>query len=231
MVKDYSFSISAKLVAFVSMLICALTAKAGSEIYLFFVIALVYLLIQRRLKYAILFSAFYCIICITWTVMVTFDFDMIILTSFHIYFFWLMMPVFMVSNDLILSPPGQVSAFLSKHRAPTNVILAVLVIFRFFPTIKGEFNAIWQSMHNRGLLVLGQVLRHPVASFEYILVPLLMRIIQISDQLTISALSRGIEAPMQRAAYYYKKTTIRDYGCMVIFLSITMIVVVKEVVL
>lgn len=223
------FAISAKLVAFLSMLISVLTVQAGGIVYLFFGIALVYLLVQKKFRYAIGFSIFYLIVCIIWYLMTHYQFEMIVLSSFHLYFFWLMTPVFMVSNDLILSPPGQVSAFLSKHKAHTHVILAVLVIFRFFPTIKAELQSIWQSMHNRGLLNPKQILCHPLDSFEYILVPLLMRMVQISDQLTISALSRGIEAPVKRSAYYDKQTGLKDYCCIGFFIILTLIILAKEV--
>ncbi len=230
MAADKSFSISAKLVAFVSLLASVLIAQEGVAVYLLFGVAMFYLVAQGQYKRSLQFLLSFGVLCLVWFLMITYHWQNFIISSFQIYFFWLMMPVFAVSWDLVLSPPGQISAFLSKHKAPTNVILAVLVIFRFFPTVKAEFQAIWQSMHNRGLLAVGQVCRHPLDSFEYILVPLLIRIVQISDQLTISALSRGIEAPVKRSAYYHKETTARDYACIVFFVLLAALVLCNEVI-
>lgn len=225
------FSISAKSTTFISVLIMALTLKSAIFIYSLFAISLAYTFIQCKFKLGFKFLLAYFVICFLWLIMTRYDIQTIVITSFHIYFFWTMMPVFVVSYDLILSPPGQISAFLSKHKMHSNIILASLVVFRFFPTIKAEFKAIYQSMHNRGLLCLKQIVVHPIDSFEYILVPLLMRIIQISDQLTISALSRGIEYPTVRTAYYNKITGIRDYICMGFFALLTIFVIVTEVIL
>ncbi len=145
--------------------------------------------------------------------------------------FWWLTPIFMVSSDLVLSPPGQISAFLSKLKMPNQVILGVLVVFRFFPTMKAECKAILQSMHNRRLLGIKQVLLHPANSFEYILVPLLMRTVQLSDQLAVSALVRGIEAPYKRMAYYENKTTMRDVMCMFLVIIGCIVVLGSEVLL
>ena len=53
-------------------------------------------------------------------------------------------------------------------------ILGLLVMFRFFPTMKAELKSVWLSMRNRGLTAPAKLLLHPVVSCEYVLVPLLM---------------------------------------------------------
>jgi energy-coupling factor transport system permease protein len=55
--------------------------------------------------------------------------------------------------------------------------------------------------------------RRPLAVFEYILIPLLVRCLQIADQLSVSALSRGIEAPVKRESYYEQTMKAGDYLC------------------
>jgi len=143
----------------------------------------------------------------------------LIFSEFHVLVFWLMTSIFIVSWDLITSPPGSVSAFLSRIRAPAGVILGVLVIFRFFPTMKAEFRGLLESMHNRGLMSVRQILLHPVAIIEYILMPMLMRCLQMADQLSVSAISRGIEAPGVRSSYYATGMRLRDYACIATYIA------------
>ena len=95
--------------------------------------------------------------------------------------------------DLFMTPPGELSSFLSSIHMPTGVILGLMVIFRFFPTMKAELKAVGLSMKNRGLTSVRQFAVHPLASVEYVLVPLLLRILQIADQLAVSAVARGAE--------------------------------------
>ena len=113
--------------------------------------------------------------------------------------------------DLFMTPPGELSSFLSSIHMPTGVILGLMVIFRFFPTMKAELKAVGLSMKNRGLTSVKQFTGHPLASFEYVLVPLLLRILQIADQLAVSAVARGAERPGVRKSYYETTMHMRDW--------------------
>lgn len=224
------FSIATKVIV-TACVMCATLSTNGLVSYMIFGFALLYLLVQGELKNALMYSAFYGILCFTFYLVTVHKVRLYVFSEFHVFMFWWLTPIFMVSSDLVLSPPGQISAFLSKIKTPNPVILGVLVVFRFFPTMKAECKGILQSMHNRRLLELKQVLLHPVDSFEYILVPLLMRTVQLSDQLAVSALVRGIEAPYKRMAYYENKTTARDVMCMIIVIIGCVLAVKSEVLL
>ena len=54
------------------------------------------------------------------------------------------------------------------------------------------------------------MLRHPAATCEYVLVPLLLRCLLVADQLSVSAVSRGIQAPGIRGSYYEEKIKTAD---------------------
>lgn len=75
--------------------------------------------------------------------------------------------------------------------------------------MKAELKAVGLSMKNRGLTSVRQFAVHPLASVEYVLVPLLLRILQIADQLAVSAVARGAECPGVRKSYY--ETTMHTY--------------------
>lgn len=136
---------------------------------------------------------------------------MVVFSEFYVLMFYNLMPVFLVAWDLITTPPGQLSAALSKIHTPTPVILGLLVVFRFFPTMKAELKGIRQSMKNRRLTGPVQVLRHPAVTCEYVLVPMLLRCLQIADQLSVSAIARGAQSPGVRGSYYARKLRLADF--------------------
>lgn len=138
------------------------------------------------------------------------DFHPAVFSEFYVLMFWNLTSVFLVSWDLITTPPGELAAFLSRIHTPTPVILGLLVMFRFFPTMKSELRSVWLSMRNRGLTAPAQLVSHPAASCEYVLVPLLLRCLQIADQLSVSAVARGAERPGKRGSYYGKRVDVCD---------------------
>ena len=77
--------------------------------------------------------------------------------------------------------------------------------------MKAELKAVGLSMKNRGLTSVKEFTGHPLASFEYVLVPLLLRILQIADQLAVSAVARGAERPGVRKSYYETTMHMRDW--------------------
>ena len=77
--------------------------------------------------------------------------------------------------------------------------------------MRTELKGVGRSMKNRGLTAAGQLLAHPVQSMEYVLVPFLLRVLQLADQLSVSAVARGAERPGVRGSYYEQKAGTRDY--------------------
>ena len=67
-------------------------------------------------------------------------------------------------------------------KAP-NIPLSV--VFRYFPTIKEEWDSIRAAMKMRGIHI----------SLEHIMVPLLMSAVNVSEELSAAALCRGLDSP------------------------------------
>ena len=151
------------------------------------------------------------------------DLHMILFSEFYVLMFWNLFPVAIVGWDLLTTSPGELASFMSKIKLPAPFILGLLVMFRFFPTMKSELKNVLKSMKNRGLTNISQVLGHPFVTFEYILIPCLLRCIQIADELAVSAVARGAERPGTRGSYYAKTFTFFD-GCMITTWTITVIV-------
>ena len=74
-------------------------------------------------------------------------------------------------------------------------MIPLSVIFRFFPTISEEYHAIQDAMKMRGIRMGG---RNPFLMVEYRLVPLMVSVVKIGDELSAAALTRGLGAPVRR---------------------------------
>ncbi|MFC1239665.1 energy-coupling factor transporter transmembrane component T [Treponema vincentii] len=107
------------------------------------------------------------------------------------------LPVFILAKWLIATT--EVSAFVAalwEMRLPRNMIITGSVIFRCFPTIREEWTAIQSAMRMRGIECNARsLLFKPSETITYILIPLFISILNISDELAAAALCRGLDNP------------------------------------
>ena len=88
---------------------------------------------------------------------------------------------------------------LNRMKVPRSIGIPFSVLLRFVPTIKIELKALKENMKIRGIVTSRFFpLLHPIKYIEYTLVPLLMRMIKISDELSASALIRGLDSDENR---------------------------------
>ena len=88
---------------------------------------------------------------------------------------------------------------LNRMKVPRSIGIPFSVLLRFLPTIKIELKALKENMKIRGIVTSRFFpLLHPIKHIEYTLVPLLMRMIKISDELSASALIRGLDSDEKR---------------------------------
>lgn len=105
-------------------------------------------------------------------------------------------PGIMMGAYLIAST--SVSEFISsmeRMHVTEKIVIPLSVIFRFFPTIREEYAAIRDAMKMRGIRIGG---KNPFLMIEYRLVPLIVSVVKIGDELSAAALSRGLGAPVKR---------------------------------
>lgn len=87
-----------------------------------------------------------------------------------------------------------ISAMESLH-VPQSITIPMSVMFRLFPTIGAEWTSIRRAMAMRGI--------HPggvkgTQVLEYQLVPMMTSTVRIGEELSASALTRGLGAPTKR---------------------------------
>lgn len=108
-------------------------------------------------------------------------------------------------------PSGKLTASLRKLHLPSTAMLVLTVMLRFAPTVIHEFGEVREAMKIRGFLrSAGTVLRHPLETLEYAIVPMVFRSLKIADELSASAIVRGIESPYKKQSYYVSQIGFGD---------------------
>ncbi len=104
---------------------------------------------------------------------------------------WILRTTYM--DDLMVS--------LQRMKLPQSVTIPLVVMFRYIPTLRIEYSMIRNTMSIRGLCdTFWKRLLHPIATMEYILIPLLMRCLKVTDELAASGTTRGLELDGKRHA-------------------------------
>ena len=103
----------------------------------------------------------------------------------------IMMGAFLIASTTV----SDFIASMKRMHVPENIVIPMSVIFRFFPTIGEENAAITDAMRMRGIRFGG---KHPGKMIEYRLIPLMISVVKIGDELSAAALSRGLGAPVKR---------------------------------
>lgn len=90
---------------------------------------------------------------------------------------------------------------LQRMKLPQAVTIPLVVMFRYIPTLGIEYRMIRNTMDIRGISdTVWKRITHPIATVEYILIPLLMRCLKVTDELAASGTTRGLELTEKRYA-------------------------------
>ena len=112
----------------------------------------------------------------------------------------LVFPIYL--SAILLMRTTTVSEFIAAFRRmhlPDVIIIPISVMFRFIPTVSEEWQSIRNAMRFRGIGISAKaVVMHPMATLEYMLIPLLMSTATISDELAAASLSRGLDSGAPR---------------------------------
>lgn len=103
----------------------------------------------------------------------------------------IMMGYFVISTITV----SEFVAALERSHIPQTITIPLSVMFRFFPTVMEEFNAINDAMRMRGIRFGGG---HVGRIVEYRLIPLLICSVKIGEELSAASLTRGLGTPVKR---------------------------------
>ena len=103
-----------------------------------------------------------------------------------------MLPGFIMGYYLIESTTvSEFVAAMERMHVSQKIVIPMSVVFRLFPTIGEEYAAIRDAMKLRGI----SNFREPVKMIEYRVVPLLISLANIGDELSAAALTKGLGGP------------------------------------
>ena len=108
-------------------------------------------------------------------------------------------------------PTGMIIEVFHRLHLPKSFAISSIVLMRFMPTIKYELNAIRGALKFRGIGVsVFSTIIHLPRNFYLTLIPLLIRTVRISDEITVAALTRGVELDNNIVSFSEVKWTNRD---------------------
>ena len=111
-----------------------------------------------------------------------------------------MMPVGVVLYYIMATTKSnEFMAGMSQLHVPSKVMIPIAVMIRFFPTVFDESRSIGHAMKMRGIRLFSlRTLKNPFTILEYRLIPLLLSLTKIGDELSIAATTRGLAPDSKR---------------------------------
>ena len=123
-------------------------------------------------------------------------------------------PVFMFGYYIIKSTkPNEFISAMNLWHVPEAFIIPVSVVFRFVPTLAEENKSISNAMRMREIRFgTKKFLKNPSMILEYRLIPLMMSVAKIGEELSAAALSRGLGGLKKRTCMVELRFGIWDAG-------------------
>lgn len=120
---------------------------------------------------------------------------------------------------------GEFMSCMQKMHVPDGIAVSLAVVMRFFPTIKEEYSSINDAMRMRGVMLGGgNVLR----MFEFRMIPLLFSCVNIGEELSAAAITRGLGGESKRSSVVELRLGVFDYLLMTFLTAATVIFVVYK---
>lgn len=110
--------------------------------------------------------------------------------------------VFLAVVPGMSTTPVRMTRSLSQVHTPRSITLGMLIAMSFVPMLKGEIKRVREAMKTRGA---GSVL-DPKIFYRAFLVPLVMRLVNISDTLALSVETRGFALGKVRYTIYKRES-------------------------
>ena len=103
---------------------------------------------------------------------------------------------------------GELMSAMQKMHVPNGITIALAVVMRFFPTIREEYASIRDAMKMRGVMLGGG---NALRMVEYRMIPLLFSCVNIGDELSAAAITRGLGGNVKRSSVVELRLSVIDY--------------------
>lgn len=118
-----------------------------------------------------------------------------------------------VLHLMATTSPTELTAALRAARVPRAIIVSGAVMLRFVPVIAAEARAVHDAMRLRGIGGWAGLLRHPVLGIERFTVPLIASSLRVGEDLSASALLRGLGSADRPTAMNPPRFGRADVAC------------------
>ena len=137
----------------------------------------------------------------------------VVMTGFFLQF---MPGAYLLGNTMNTTSVREFIAAMKKMHLTSTIIIPISIMFRFIPAINEEYRNIKKAMYMRNIACEF----NPVKFIEYRLIPLLMSVLNIGNELTIVAVARGFGREGKKTNTCVVKLTIPDYLFIVILITL-----------
>jgi len=120
--------------------------------------------------------------------------------------------------------PSDLSKSLEKIKIPRFITFVTVIAVRFFPVLLKEIQYIMDSMKLKGLKPRWMYLRNP----RFVFIPLTIRMIKLSDELSMAAESKGFGNPCKRGSLKEIKFRRSDYLFLAIIIVLCFTIIIFD---
>lgn len=162
----------------------------------------VLLLAERKIRFVILFALSYVVAAFLFYQLKGQNFGLFgTFISAPMFFLYRCMPICVLLYYVIsITKVNEFMAGMLRMHMPNKITIPLAVMIRFFPTVLDEARDIGNAMHMRGIRLFSlRTLKNPLAILEYRLIPLLVSLTKIGDELSVAATTRGLSPETRRS--------------------------------
>lgn len=136
-------------------------------------------------------------------------------------FIRVMIPVVLFASTFIRTTKvSELIAAMYSLKIPRSITITFAMVLRFFPTFGEEIHSIYDAMKLRGIMLSWKnVFTRPLLLLEAIVVPVVMRSASIAEELSASAVTRGIDNPTKRTSFVQLKIHPKDIVVLLVFVA------------
>ena len=118
---------------------------------------------------------------------------------------------FMAGLMIKTTKTGEFMAVFYKIHMPDRFVIPFAVMMRYLPVVREDWRYIKDAMRMRGIsLSIRNICLRPMLVAECLYVPLMMAASNTADELSIAAVTRGIQNPNPRTSLTEIKLELRD---------------------
>ncbi|MDY6388355.1 MAG: energy-coupling factor transporter transmembrane component T [Fibrobacter sp.] len=195
------------------------------------VLPAVLLVLEKRWRFSLLFSFLYAISAFSFDYLKTMDvglagtlFVSTMMLVSHV------MPISVIFYYVMTTTKvNEFMAGMSRMHTPNKVTIPLAVMIRFFPTVFDEARDIGNAMHMRGIRLFSlRTLKNPFLFLEYRLIPLLVSLTKIGDELSLAATTRGLSPETRRSCMVEIGFRVQDVIVFVYCISVIVIFLLRN---